>query len=286
LAKARAIVIKGSRWRGAAFAAALATLAALTAGALGASPATAALAGLWLALAAAAAVAGAWLATAPARIAGRVRRWTWVEIYDFRPVLLGLASRRVGFSLAARPRPALGRLTEAAFGVEAALAPGWEVDAATLARLLNAARERWLERAAGVADARPPLRAGFVGARTGPLAYWLAIAALMGLTALLAKAGWPLAALALAPWSARTYAGRLNDCGWSGWWQLTLWAVLAISAAASLGAQPLPHALDLAFAAWTIFTVGLGLAPGDGQPNRFGPRPGEPSPLALAEAFR
>ena len=35
-----------------------------------------------------------------------------------------------------------------------------------------------------------------------------------------------------------------------------------------------------------IFTVVLGTIPGQAGPNRFGPEPGQPTPLASSETFR
>ena len=148
------IVVRGSRWRGLRATAGLALAMAGLGGAMASVPGAAPLFTLWLALVGLSAALGAWIATAPTRLelspAGLAeqrlfgtRRWTWAEIYDFRPAVVGLSNHTVGFSFTAPARAPLQRLGAAVTGLEAALAPGWELDAPSLAGLLNTARDRW-----------------------------------------------------------------------------------------------------------------------------------------------
>ena len=44
--------------------------------------------------------------------------------------------------------------------------------------------------------------------------------------------------------------------------------------------------LGLALAVQAAFTLALGALPGEAGANRFGPAPGQPTALGLAEAFR
>ncbi|HTX49092.1 MAG TPA: DUF805 domain-containing protein [Caulobacteraceae bacterium] len=293
------IVVRGSRWRGLRGAAGLAVAVAGLGGAMASVPGAAPLFPVWLALVAVSATFGAWIATSPARLelspAGLAeqrllgaRRWAWSEVYDFRPALVGLEGRTVGFSFTTPPRTPLKRLGAAVTGLEGSLAPGWELDPPSLAGLLNGARDRWL--AAGDPAPRPTpqhLLPGFVGARTGLMSYWLSAAGLMALTAGFAEFGWWLAAALLAPFWVRTYAGRLHDLGHSGWWQALAWSFGAALAGALVGRGAAPSlTADTVGAVWTIFTVAIGLAPGASEANRYGPAPGQLSPVALAEAFR
>jgi uncharacterized membrane protein YhaH (DUF805 family) len=293
------IVVRGSRWRGLRATAGLALAMAGLGGAMASVPGAATLFPLWLALVGLSAALGAWIATSPTRLELSptglaeqrlfgTRRWTWTEVYDFRPAVVGLSDRTVGFSFTAPPRAPLKRLGAAVTGLEAALAPGWELDAASLAGLLNAARDRWLSTPnPAPRPARAHLLPGFAGARTGLMTYWLSVAGLMALTAAFAALGWLLAAALLAPFWVRIYAGRLHDLGRSGWWQALAWTFGVALAGTLIGRHAAPSTTaDAVSAVWTIFTIAIGLAPGRAEANRYGPAPGQLSPVAMAEAFR
>jgi uncharacterized membrane protein YhaH (DUF805 family) len=227
------------------------------------------------------------------RVLGRTHRLGWADIHDFRPASVGIGARAVGFDyLEQRPtRGWLRRLSAAITGVEGMLQPGYELGPHRLADLLNQARERWLaSEGAKVTVAVPAVNAGFAGARMSRVVFWRC----WGLVAALAAALWlapglgrsaPYVALVLA---ARLYAVRLQDIGRSGWWQLGLYsaqgAMVALAAAAGWDLKTIGLALALAVQA--TFTLGLGALPGEAGANRFGPAPGQPTALGLAEAFR
>jgi hypothetical protein len=79
------------------------------------------------------------------RVMWRIQRYAWSDICDFRPASLGVGAKTVSFSFTAA-RPAGPRqVNTAVAGAQASLQAGWEVDPATLADLLNQARERWLK---------------------------------------------------------------------------------------------------------------------------------------------
>ena len=292
------IVVRGSRWRGFRAAAGLALAMAGLGGAMASVPGGAQLLPAWLALVGVSAALGAWIATSPTRLelspAGLAeqrlfgtRRWTWTEVYDFRPAVVGPSNRTIGFSYTAPPQGPLKRLGAAVTGLEASLTPGWELDAPSLAALINAARDRWLGSEPSSRPSPHHLLPGFAGARTGLMGYWLAVAGLMALTAGFAELGWWLAAALLTPFWTQLYAGRLHDLGRSGWWQALAWGFGAALTGALIerGAVPAMTA-DAASAVWMIFTLAIGLSPGSADANRFGPAPGQSSPLATAESFR
>jgi len=134
------------------------------------------------------------------------------------------------------------------------------------------------------------VHAGFAGARMNRIVYWRCWALVAALAAALQLApglgrSAPYVAVVLG---MRLYGVRLQDIGRSGWWQLVLYgaqlAAIALTAFAGLDARTL--ALELALALQVVFTAGLGALPGEAGANRFGPAPGQRSPLGLAEAFR
>jgi uncharacterized membrane protein YhaH (DUF805 family) len=85
----------------------------------------------------------------------------------------------------------------------------------------------------------------------------------------------------------RIFAARLHDFGRSGWWQLILYAALvgAIELVAATD-QPAGVMLAVGLSLQLVFTIVLGVIPGNRGPNRFGPEPNHPSPMASSEAFR
>ena len=84
------------------------------------------------------------------------------------------------------------------------------------------------------------------------------------------------------------FTARLHDIGRSGWWQAWLYAVqiALVAAGAVAGDEALSLMTVAGLALQLIFTVVLGAIPGQAGPNRFGPAPGQPTPLASSEAFR
>ncbi|HXQ10890.1 MAG TPA: DUF805 domain-containing protein [Caulobacteraceae bacterium] len=227
------------------------------------------------------------------RVLGRTHRLAWADIHDFRPASIGIGARAVGFDyLEERPKSGrLRRLSAAITGVEGMLQPGYELEPHRLADLLNHARERWIaSEGAPAAVAVPAANPGFAGARMNRVVFWRC----WGLVAALAAALWlapglgrsaPYVALVLA---ARLYAVRLQDIGRSGWWQLGLYSAqgATIALAAAAGWDLGTVGLGLALAAQAAFTLALGALPGEAGSNRFGPVPGQPTALGLAEAFR
>jgi uncharacterized membrane protein YhaH (DUF805 family) len=245
-----------------------------------------------------------WMALAPPRleigpegiaqrVLGRTHRLAWSDIHDFRPTSVGIAARAVGFDYLTAPSKLvpLHRLSAAITGVDGMLQPGYELAPHRLADLLNHARERWIASGEGVDRVAVPATApGFAGARMNRLVFWRCWA----LVAALAAALWlapglgrsaPYVALVLA---ARLYAVRLQDIGKSGWWQLGLYGAqaAAVALAAAAGWDLRTFGLGLALSAQAAFTLALGAVPGDAGANRFGPAPGQPTALGLAEAFR
>jgi uncharacterized membrane protein YhaH (DUF805 family) len=225
------------------------------------------------------------------RVLGRTHRLSWADIHDFRPASVGIGARAVGFDYLEERRKSgrLRRLSAAITGVEGMLQPGYELEPHRLADLLNHARERWIDNEAA-AVAVPAANPGFAGARMNRVVFWRC----WGLVAALAVALWlapglgrsaPYVAWVLA---ARLYAVRLQDIGRSGWWQIGLYgaqgATVALAAAAGWDFKTVGLALALAVQA--AFTLWLGAVPGEAGANRFGPAPGQPTALGLAEAFR
>lgn len=227
------------------------------------------------------------------RVLGRTHRLAWSDIHDFRPASVGVGARAVGFDyLNERPKSGrLRRLTAAITGVEGMLQPGYELEPHRLADLLNHARERWLAQEGATAAVQvPAVNAGFAGARMNRVVFWRC----WGLVAALAVALWLAPGLGRsAPYvawvlGARLYAVRLQDIGRSGWWQLVLYGAQAatVALAHEAGWDLRTVGLALALAVQAVFTTGLGALPGEAQANRFGPAPGQPTALGLAEAFR
>jgi uncharacterized membrane protein YhaH (DUF805 family) len=244
------------------------------------------------------AAAGVWMLMAPAklvigpdglteRVLGASKLYRWSEVYDFRPAMIGLASRTVGFSFTPErtKRGWLARLNHALSGVDEQLNAGWEIAPAELAELLNAARERYL--AAGAQPA--PLPEGYAGARLNRATFaaffvWL-VAGVGALTLIpgVGDAAWILVPL----FGARLFAVRLHDFGRAGWWQLLLCAAQTAAIAAALAwRSDATAAFELAAILQLGAAAALCCPPGDPGPNRYGSAPGQASPLVMAEAFR
>ncbi len=232
------------------------------------------------------------------RVLWRATRLGWTDVYNFRPAIIGLANKTVGFDyLTARPkRAALRRLNSAIAGVQGALQPGWELAPQALADLLNGAREHWLAVAGSAPQVVPmaPSRltplAGLAGARSTRKTYWLTmtvvfvIAIALGSIPGLQRGVGSLTTLLFI----RIFASRLHDFGRSGWWQLVLYGVQipAILLVGIAGHQPTGVMVGVGLLIQLIFTVVLGVIPGDRDANRFGPPPNSPTPIESAEAFR
>jgi uncharacterized membrane protein YhaH (DUF805 family) len=231
------------------------------------------------------------------RVLWRTSRFAWTDIYDFRPATVGLSRKTVGFDYL-KPNPGrdgLRKLNSSIAGVQGVLQSGWDVDPATLAALLNQARERWLGGVAGPVNVatQPPSPtgfAGFAGNRLNRKTYLIAsailLAASIGLGFLPASARG--VGLAFTLFFIRLYAARLHDLGRSGWWQLVLYGVqiAIVVAVLAVGMQSIDLALGAAFLVQLLFTAVLGAVPGQPGENRFGPSPGQPSAAHEAEVFR
>jgi uncharacterized membrane protein YhaH (DUF805 family) len=226
------------------------------------------------------------------------RRFAWTDVHGFRPTTVGLATRTVGFDyLTAPPKGAgLRGLNAALAGVQGSLQPGWEIDPQTLADLLNKARERWLEVAGNAQQissappSRRPFSVGFASARFSRKTYWLATGAVFAMAFALAyipgiqRGLGTLTSLIFV----RIFASRLHDFGRSGWWQVILYGIQmpVILLTAMVGGQPIGVAVGFGLLIELIFIVVLGAIRGDRGPNRFGPTPSQPSPIAMSEPSR
>ena len=228
----------------------------------------------------------------------RTRRMSWNEAYNFRPVAMGMSNKFIGFDYLVPPPKGGGlrQLNAALVGAQGALQAGWEIDSVAVANLLNQARERWLHApAAGFAPVTapitpPPVQGVVRGGRMNRKMFLIGAAALIALGIGLSfipgvsKGGGYGVGVAMI-W---LFTARLHDIGRSGWWQAGLYAVqLALVAAGAVSGEAALNLMTLAgLALQLVFTVVLGAIPGQAGPNRFGPAPGQPTPLASSEAFR
>jgi uncharacterized membrane protein YhaH (DUF805 family) len=232
------------------------------------------------------------------RVLWRTTRIAWTDAHNFRPAIIGLTNRTVGFDyLTERPkRMALRALNTALAGVQGSLQPGWEIAPQALANLLNDARERWL--ASEVAPpqtvssplSQPGLFAGIAGARINRKTYWLATGIVFAIAITLAYIpGMQRGVGSLTTvLFIRIFASRLHDVGRSGWWQLVLYGAQlpAIILVGAVGGQPISVMVGVGLLIQLIFTFVLGTLPGDREANRFGAPPNQPSPAAISETFR
>jgi uncharacterized membrane protein YhaH (DUF805 family) len=232
------------------------------------------------------------------KVLWRTTRMAWTDVYNFRPAVIGLANKAVGFDyLTERPKGgALRGLNTALAGVQGSLQPGWEINPQALASMLNEARERWLTAAeaaprTGPADPyRPSLFAGVAGARINRKTYWLITGVVFAVA--IALAFIPGAQRGVGGMTTvffiRIFASRLHDFGRSGWWQLILYGIQlpAIILVGVAGGQPVEVMVAAGLVIQLVFTATLGAIPGDRDANRFGPPPGQLSPMAKSEPFR
>ena len=252
---------------------------------------------------------GLWMLVAPARLeigpAGiaqrvlwRTTRMSWTDVYDFRPVAMGLTNRFIGFDyLVPPPRGGgLRQLNNALVGAQGALQADWEIKSEAVADLLNQARERWLHAPAGetaptTAPIMPsPVQRAVRGGRMNRKVFLVGTVVLVamgfGLSFIpgISKGGGYGIGVALI-W---LFTARLHDIGRSGWWQAGLYLVQVVLAAAGAvnGDQALGLMITAGLILQFVFIAVLGAIPGQPGPNRFGPPPGQPTPLASSEAFR
>jgi len=256
------IVIRGKRWRGAymlvlALLIGLSALGVLNTGRFDVAMLIPAIAGLFLG------AMGLWMVLMPATlivgrngikqtVLWRTRSYSWSQAYDFRPVMVGLYTKMVGFDfLGDVPKGGRARgLNRALTGAQGALQAGWELAPDKLANLLNHAREQWLAEAAAPEGAPrpvvapPPVARGFYGARMNRKVYWIATGAIfaiaLALNFLLTSSGGSgrIGGFTVLIW---IYTARLHDAGRSGWWQLVCYgiqAVVVVAAIAFLGVSP------------------------------------------------
>jgi len=253
---------------------------------------------------------GIWMLVAPYRLVigpdgltqtmlWRTMKFAWTDIYNFRPIGIGLTNKMIGFDYLRDPpkRRALRRLNAAFAGVQGALQPGWEIPPQDLANILNEARERWLEVPEGAVQpgvyAPPPqnsLLAALTGARTNRKGFWLATAIVFAVAIGMSLVGPARSGLAgvTTLLFVRIYASRLHDFGRSGWWQLLLYGVQfpAVILIAGAGALPPGGLIGVGLLIQLVFTAVIGAIPGDPGTNRFGPPPNQHSAIAIAETFR
>jgi uncharacterized membrane protein YhaH (DUF805 family) len=234
----------------------------------------------------------------------RTTALAWGDVHYFRPVQV-MSSRTVGFDYVHGPPPGrerVARMSMAASGAQGALPAGWEVGPNRLADMLNQARNRWIADA-GQSSERPaqapipqfrsvglsPLSTVLTGGRLDRKTYWIAVGAVFALgVALQLLVGERIGLSGMATFLfIRIFGGRLKDLGKSPWWQLAVWA-LVIEAAILFGVAkaPVNMAIGAAILVQMVCTLVLGLIPGASGENRYGPAPGRPSPLDVAETFR
>ena len=232
------------------------------------------------------------------KVLWRTSIFAWKDVYNFRPIPIGLTNKAVGFDYLNMPprRRALSSLNTAISGSQGCLQIGWEVGPEDLSDLLNLARERWLEasRVAPQVPATASQRSRFIGSvaatRIDRRTYWIATGAVFAIAFAvtfipgLARGIAPLATLVFI----RLFASRLHDFGRSGWWQLILYAVQVPTIVLLMTAADQPTGVASAAGLFVqlVFTTVLGAIPGDRGDNRFGPPPSEPTPIAASEVFR
>ncbi len=230
----------------------------------------------------------------------RTTRLAWADVYNFRPITIGLTNKAVGFDYLNPPgkRSALRGLNTALAGSQGSLQPGWEIDSQALSELLNKARERWLAASASTSQATaapspsPSVIGALGGSRINRKTYWIVTVVVFAISIALGYAGFEKAQRAIAPMVTivfiRIFASRLHDFGRSGWWQLVLYGIQipAIILIATAGGEPIEVATGLGVLIQVAFTVVLGAIPGDRGDNRFGPPPGAHTPVAASEVFR
>lgn len=230
------------------------------------------------------------------RVLWRTSNFAWADVYNFRPMTIGLTTKMVGFDYLNPPRKRAGlrNLNTALGGSQGALQSGWEIAPGELADLLNRARERWLAASGlaeqhGVAAPTPPsVIAALGGSRINRKTYWIATVAVFAVVIGLSFVGVQRAVASVTTIIfARLFASRLHDFGRSGWWQLILYGLqISIGLALAIPAQSADVALGAVVLIQLLFTIVLGVIPGNRADNRFGPPPGAPTPAAASEVFR
>ncbi len=254
---------------------------------------------------------GGWLVVSPARLEidatgvrqtnfWRTRAYAWTDVHDFRPTMVGLYRKMIGFDYLVDPNKKgsrTRRFNAAMTGAEGSLLGGWEMPPEKLANLLNHAREQFLANQAAEAGephvviAPPPVTRGFAGARMGRKGYWIGVSLIYVVLAALSFASVSsggsvrYGGFTIMIW---LYASRLHDIGRSGWWQALVYGVeiIAAVAAGAVFHGNLAAVGGAAVLVQTVFTIALGIPAGQPGANRFGPAPGQKSALGQSEAFR
>ncbi len=238
----------------------------------------------------------------------RRRRWAWEDFADFRPVQYANVEW-VGFqrSAVAKPLSLLQQVNGRLTGADGVLFPGYEIGAAALSDLLNAARRRWARLEAGAATAPQRLglgaraAAGFLVVLAGRLnrrSYWLGMAALAAIasaTLVLPRAtgvqtAGALIALVVAQWLGRS---RLRDLGVSPWWILLTFPAALVGGLLGMIAEVILRQSSASLAGSAIGAglllfgpyVAIGFLPGQRRRNRYGPPPGGGEAEAVASSF-
>jgi uncharacterized membrane protein YhaH (DUF805 family) len=248
------------------------------------------------------------------RVLWRRQTFAWTDVFDFRAARFGLR-QMVGYNYTAEYKlsATTRQINAAMMGMEGVLGTGYGMKATDLAQLLNEARERWLapgaiavagapvaapgtSAEAGIATAAPGLRTTppgggfglFAASRLNRKVFWICIGGLFGTSILLSLVGLTAGGFVSFVFLIRIFTSRLHDFGRTGWWVLAYFAGLIVfcilAGVLSNGSEDAVG--GAAALVQLVFVCVLGAIRGQPEANRFGPAPGQPSPMAAAESFR